>query len=215
MSVLEGDALGTCASDIRVLDEGEGWLCLLFFPRLGNPGHNSVAARLMCHGLAHCRSVAWDPGPGAGQCMRICGDCICVITLFRVVKLLFLDWAVCSTQIGPGMRYYWANTSEVGGLRTIYPSCDVFWLSHRDEWRIKGLRVVIMAGGDDVTRVLLCASERATSVGVVPSGMTQIVMIGLLDCGATFWATLISCTGLPGRCGWRMGQSACELGSCI
>ena len=40
-----------------------------------------------------------------------------------------------------------------------------------------------MAGGDDVTRFLLCASERATSVGVIPPGMTQILMIGLLDCG--------------------------------
>ena len=59
----------------------------------------------------------------------------------------------------------------------------MFWLSRRDEWQIKGLGVVIMAGGDDVTRFLLCASERATSVGVVPPGMTHILMIGLLDCG--------------------------------
>ena len=62
----EGDALGTCASYDGVLDDGEGWLCLLFSPRSGNSGNNSVATRLMCHGLAHYRCFAWDPGPGAG-----------------------------------------------------------------------------------------------------------------------------------------------------
>ena len=36
MSVLEGDALGTCANDDGVLDDGEGWLCLLFSHHLGN-----------------------------------------------------------------------------------------------------------------------------------------------------------------------------------
>ena len=39
-----------------------------FSPRSGNSGNNSIATRLMCHGLAHCMSFAWDPGPGAGQC---------------------------------------------------------------------------------------------------------------------------------------------------
>ena len=88
MSVLERDVLGTCTSDIQVLEEGEGWLCLLFFPRSGNSGHNSITTILMCHGLAHCRSFAWDPGPGAGQCIHICCDCICVITLFRMLMLI-------------------------------------------------------------------------------------------------------------------------------
>ena len=46
----------------------------------------------------------------------------------------------------------------------------VIRLSCRDEWQIKGLVVVMMAGGDGVTRFPLCASERATSVGVVPPG---------------------------------------------
>ena len=79
------------ASDDGVLDDGEGWLCLLFSPHSGNSGENSVATRLMCHGLAHCRSFAWDPGPGDGQCMHICCDCICVITLFRMVMSLVHD----------------------------------------------------------------------------------------------------------------------------
>ena len=70
MSVVEGDALGTCASNDEVLDHGEGWLCLLSPPppRSGNSGNNYVATRLMCHGLAHCRSFAWDPGPGTNAC---------------------------------------------------------------------------------------------------------------------------------------------------
>ena len=49
MSVLEEDALGTCASDDGVLDDGEGWLCLLFSPHSGNSGNNSIATSLMCH----------------------------------------------------------------------------------------------------------------------------------------------------------------------
>ena len=91
----------------------------MFFPRSENLGQNSVATRLMCHGLAHCRSFAWDPGPEAGQCMHICCDCICV---FCMVMLLVPDWAVCFTQIGPGMGYCWTNTCEVGGLCFGYPA---------------------------------------------------------------------------------------------
>ena len=103
ISSVKGDALGTCTSDEEVLVDGEGWLCLLFFPRSGKSGNNSVATRLMCHGLAHSRSFAWDPGPGAGQCIHVCCDCICVITLFRMVMLSVHDWAVCSTKIGSGI----------------------------------------------------------------------------------------------------------------
>ena len=85
----------------------------LVSPRSGNSGQNSVATSLMCHGLAHCRIFAWDPGPGAGQCMHVCCDCICVITLFHKVMLLVPDWVVCSTQIGSGMGYCWTFTCEV------------------------------------------------------------------------------------------------------
>ena len=102
--------------------------------------------------------------------MHVCCDCICVVTLFRLVMLLVPDWVVCSTQIGSGIGYCWTNTCEVGGLKTIYPSFDVICLSRRDKWQIKGLVAVIMAGGYDVTRFLLCASDCATSVGVVPRG---------------------------------------------
>ena len=106
-----------------------------------------------------------------------------MITLFHRVMLLVHDWAVCSTQIGYGMGYWWTNTSEVGGLNTIYPSCDVICIFRRDEWQIKGLVAVIMAGGYDVTRFPPCASKRATSVGVVPPGIMPILVIGLLGCG--------------------------------
>ena len=36
--VLEGDALGTCASDNGIFDGDEGWLCLLYSLRSGNSG---------------------------------------------------------------------------------------------------------------------------------------------------------------------------------
>ena len=83
------------------------------------------------------------------------------------------------------MGHCWTNTCEVGGLKTIYPLCDVICLSRRDEWQIKRLVVVIIAGGYDATRFPLCAGERATSVGVVPPGIIQILVIGLLGCGGS------------------------------
>ena len=178
--VLEGDALGTCARDGGILHDGEGWLCL-FFSRSGNSGKNSVAAGLMCHGLAHCSSFVWDPGPVAGQCIHVCCDCLCVIALFRVVMLLVHD----STRIGFRILLCQTNTCDVGGLMTIYPSCDVIRLSHRDEWQIKGLVAVMIAVGYDVTRFPLCASKHATSVGVVPPGIMPILVIGLLGCGGS------------------------------
>ena len=95
------------------------------------------------------------------------------------------------------MGYCWTNTCEVGGFKTIYLSCDVICLSRRDEWQIKGLVAVIITSGYDVTRFPLCASEHATSVGVVPLGIMPILVIGLLGCG-----------GSPlGRSDWLYGYS--------
>ena len=72
-------------------------------------------------------------------------------------------------------------------------------LSRNDEWQIKGLVAVIMAGGYDVTGFLLCASERATSVGVVPPGIIPILVIGLLGCGGSLF----------GRSDW-LYRSSCQ-----
>ena len=159
--------------------------------RSGNSRNNYVVAGLKYNGLAHCSGLVWDPGPVTEQCIYVCCDCLCVIALFHSVMLLVHDWPVCSTQIGSGIGYCWTNASEVGGLETIYPPCDVIRLSRRDEWQIKGLVAVMMASGDDVTRFPLCASERATSVGVVPPGIMPILAIGLLGCVGALWVALI------------------------
>ena len=83
------------------------------------------------------------------------------------------------SRIGSGIGFCRTNTCDVGGLMTIYPSCDVIRLSRRDEWQIKGLVSVMIAGGDDVTRFPLCASERSTLVGVIPPGIMPNLVIGL------------------------------------
>ena len=93
-------------------------------PRSGYSGNNSVAAGLMCHSLAHCKSFVWDPGHAPGQSIHMCCDCLCVIALFRVVMLLVHDWAVCSTRIGSGIGFCRTNTCDVGGLMPIYPSSE-------------------------------------------------------------------------------------------
>ena len=67
-------------------------------------------------------------------------------------------------------------------MGNIYPPCDVDRFLGRDEWQIKGLEAMMMAGGDDVIRFLRCTYERVTSVGVVSTGMLPILVIGLLDC---------------------------------
>ena len=114
LTILEGDALGACARDVGILDEDEGWLCLLSSTHLGHSGDNSVVAELNCKGLGHCRGIAWDPGPVGGQCLHVCCDCLCVIALFRDVMLLIHDWAALSTWIGPGIGYGRTYTWEVG-----------------------------------------------------------------------------------------------------
>ena len=65
-----------------------------------------------------------------------------------------------------------------------------------------------MAGGDDATRFLLCAGERATSVGVVPPGMLPILVIGLLNCvggplGRSDWLNRLSWEA------WLAGRPLC------
>ena len=98
--VLEGDALGNCASDNGILDGDEGWLCLLYSLRSGNSGNNYVVAGLKSNGLAHCSGLVWDTGPVAGQCIYVCCDCLCVIAVFHNVMLLvhglghlfYTDW---------------------------------------------------------------------------------------------------------------------------
>ena len=120
MIVLDGDALGTCASDNGILDGDEGWLCLLYSLRSGNSGNNYVAAGLKYNGMAHCSGLVWNPGPVAGQCIYVCSGCLCVIALFRSVMLLVHDWAVCSIQTGSGIGYYRTNTCEFRCFKTIY-----------------------------------------------------------------------------------------------
>ena len=183
MDDLEGDALCACARDVGILDSDEGWLCLLCSLRSGNSGDNSVAAGVNCQGLGHCRGIIWDPSPVGGQCLHVCCDCLCVIALFRNVMLLLVhDWAGFSAWTRTEIGYCRINTWEVGYLGSIYLPCDVDRFFGRDVWQIKGLEAVVMAGGDDVIRFLLCACERATSVGVVSPGMLLILVIGLLDC---------------------------------
>ena len=44
LDILEGDVFGACACDVGILDDDEGWLCLLSSTRLGHSGDNSVVS---------------------------------------------------------------------------------------------------------------------------------------------------------------------------
>ena len=62
--------------------------------------------------LDHWRGVAWNPGIVGQQCVFLCYDCLCLMALFRAIRLLIQDWAVWPVWTGmiPGldMRPYYA-----------------------------------------------------------------------------------------------------------
>ena len=168
MDALDGDALGACTRDVGILDGDEGWLCFLYSASSGSSWDTSVTVGLDCKGLGHWRGIAWDPGLVGGRCLHVCCDGLCVIALFREVMLLFR--AALSPWTGNEIGYCQSYTWEVGYLGSIYPPCDVDCFFGCDEWQIKGLEAVVMTGGDDVMRFLLCACERVTSAVSFPRG---------------------------------------------
>ena len=46
LNPLEGNALGERSRDVGILNDDEGWICLLYSPRSGHSGDTSVAAGL-------------------------------------------------------------------------------------------------------------------------------------------------------------------------
>ena len=144
------------------------------------------------------------------QCLHVCCDCLRVIALFCDVMFLVDDWAALSAWIGIGIGYGWTYAWEVAYFGSIYPPCDVDRFLCRNEGRIQGLEVLMMAGGDDVIRFLVCAGRRVTAVGVVSPGMLLILVIGLLDCvggpsGRYDWLDWLS---------WGAWLADCPMGVC-
>ena len=132
VSVLEEDVLATCSRDVQILNDDEGWLCLLCFPRSGHSGDTSVASGVYHRDLGHCGKDLWDPGPVGEQCLPVCGNCLHVIALFCDMMSLIHDWTVLSACIGVEIGCGWTYAWDVACFGDTYPPGDV---DHLPGWR--------------------------------------------------------------------------------
>ena len=214
MNTLDGDEQGICSRDVGISDGDEEWLCLLYSASSRSTWDKSVAAGLDCKGLDHWRGIIWDPGIVGKRCLHVCYDYLYLIALFRDTIILIHNWTTLSKWTGTEIGYCRTITWESGCLESINPPCDVDRFFGRDEWQIKELEVVVMPGGGDDIRFLLCACGRGTSVGVIAPGMLQILVIGLLDCvggplGCSDWLGRLSWWA------WLAGRRMSERGAVV
>ena len=101
------------------------WFCFLYSVDAGSVAHGTMARGLGGQGLDHRRGVVWDPSIVGQQCLHMCYDCLCLMALFRTVKLLVYDWAEWSVWTGTESGYCRSMTWELGYLRGLHPACDV------------------------------------------------------------------------------------------
>ena len=139
------------------------------FRRFGECGNGTMAIVLDDQGLNHWRGAIWNPGFVGQQCLHVCYDYLCLMTLFLEVMLLLHDWAEWA---------FWTGTGT-----SITPPCDVDRLSHQNAWQIKELKVVVMTDGYDNISLQRCACGCGTSLGVLSAGRIPIVVIRQIGCG--------------------------------
>ena len=120
-------------SDMGLSHGDTRWFCLLSSAAAGSVKDGSLTIGLDGQGLDHWRGVVWDPGIVGQQCLHVCYDCLCWMTLFCAVMLLVHVWAEWSfwTEIESG--YCRTITWELGYLGSIYLPCDVDRLCGRDD----------------------------------------------------------------------------------
>ena len=81
------------ASDVTLLSEGMTWLSLLSSANVKTGEVGTMSMDLGGQGLGQWRGVIWNPGIVGQQCVYVCYDCLCLMALFRAMRLLIQDWA--------------------------------------------------------------------------------------------------------------------------
>ena len=71
-------------------------------------------------GLNHRHTVSWDPGVVDSRVLKICYDCMCLISLFRTVISLSYDWDEVFVGTGHDEGYGPSSDWELRYLRRLY-----------------------------------------------------------------------------------------------
>ena len=76
------------ASDGTLLSEGMTWLCFLSSADVKTGEVGAMSMDLGGQSLDHWRGVVWNPGIMGQQRVYLCYDCLCLMVLFRAIRLL-------------------------------------------------------------------------------------------------------------------------------
>ena len=79
------------ASDVTLLSEGMTWLCLLYSADVKTGEAGAISMDLGGQSVNHWRGVIWNPGIVGQQRVCVCYDCLCLMALFRAMRLLIQD----------------------------------------------------------------------------------------------------------------------------
>ena len=77
-------------------------------------------------GLNHWQGIVWDPGSMGIPRLRLCYDCLCLISLFRDVLLFVCDQADSSTLVLTDIGAWRTIVWELGSLGRVLPSCFIW-----------------------------------------------------------------------------------------
>ena len=130
----------------------------------------------------------WTTAPACivgQQRVYLCYDCLCLMALFRAIRLLIQDWAVWPVWTGMIPGDCRTITWEVGWIRGLITPCDVNCLCAMMNRRIKGMQgdvVVEMTDRVDDNRLQRCADACEDSLGVISAGGTPTLVIGRFGC---------------------------------
>ena len=148
------------------------WLCLLSSADAKTGGETgAMSMDLGGQSLDHWRGVIWNPGIVGQQRACVCYDCLCLMALFRAIRLLIHDWAGWPVWTGMIPGYCRTITWEVGWLRSLITPCDVDCLWAMMNRQIKGIQgdaVVDMTNRVDDNRLQRCADTCEGSLGFFP-----------------------------------------------
>ena len=128
-------------------------LCLLIFSSPGNALNLPVIGGPDWRGLTHWWVIVWQPGIIGIPRLRLCCDCLRLITLFRDVLLFVCGQTDSSAQFPKDIGDWRTIVFELGSLGRDHPSC----------YQIKGLETVIEPRwGNDILSPAVCQCARVS-----------------------------------------------------
>ena len=168
--------------------------------------------------LDHWRGVAWNPGIVGQQHVVLCYDCLCLMALFRAMKLLIQDWAVWPVWTGMIPGDCQTIPCEEGWICGLIAPCDVGCLCAVMNQQIKGNPgdvVVVMTNRVEDNRLQRCADACEDLMGVFSVGRTLTLVIGWFGCvrasvGCSDWLTGCAVIFVAVRRVW-LGYIRCTL----